>query len=131
MALSLVAVIAPGCAVGPAHLAGLSDLDICRAYGAYWHGFVPSSSADDYKQEMLRRKLLTPEEWTLATERRIRQGMSQCALYASWGEPVREYRSDRDGNVTMRHVYRMGWNIRPGSVFTRNGKVEGWAYQLK
>lgn len=121
----------PGCSVTTARLAGLSDLDICRGFGVYSHWIVSDSLAQGYKQEMERRKLLTPEEWTLAADQRIQKGMSQCALYASWGQPVREYRSEQDGNVQIRHVYRMGWNMWPGSVFTKNGKVDGWSYELK
>jgi hypothetical protein len=120
-----------GCGVAPGRLAGLSDLDICRGYGVYSHWFVSDPLAQSYKQEMERRKLLTPEEWALAAEQRIQKGMSQCALYASWGKPVREYRSEQHGSVQIRHVYRMGWNTRPGSVFTKNGKVDGWSYGLK
>lgn len=130
--LSLVAeLLLLACAVAPARLASLSDLDICRGYGVYSHWFVSALMAQGYKQEMERRKLLTPEEWTLAAEQRIQKGMSQCALYASWGKPVREYRTEQNGNVQIRHVYRMGWSMRPGSVFTKHGKVDGWSYELK
>jgi hypothetical protein len=120
-----------GCAIAPARLAGLSDLDLCRGYGVYSQWFVSGPLAQAYKQEIERRKLLTPEEWTLAAEQRIQKDMTQCALYASWGKPVREYGWQQDGNVHMRHIYWMGWSMRPGSVFTKNGKVDGWSYELK
>jgi hypothetical protein len=129
MAPALVAAVwLLGCVTTPTQLSQLSDLDLCRGYGVYSQRSVFGSLAQKYRQEMERRKLLTPEEWALAAERRIQKDMSQCALYASWGKPVREHQREEGGAVLIRHVYRMGWNMRPGSVFTRNGRVDGWSY---
>lgn len=118
------------CASLPTGLAGQSDLDLCRGYGLYSHWFVFETLSQAYRQEMERRRLLTVEEWKLAAEQRIERGMSQCGLYASWGKPLREYRSEQDGNVQIRHVYHIGWSMRPGSVFTKNGKVDAWGFEL-
>jgi len=115
------------CAMDPTRLTGLSDLEICRAYGIYSRWLISVPLAEQYEREMERRKLLTPEEWALAAQRRIQRGMSRCALYASWGVPVSESPTDGDGGE-IRHVYRTGWRISPGTVYTKNGKVEGWGY---
>lgn len=120
-----------GCSFAPTRLLSQSDLDLCRSYGVYSRWFFLGSLSRASQQEMERRKLLTPEEWTLAAQQRIQKGMSQCGLYASWGKPLREYRSEQDGNVRIRHVYHIGWSMRPASVFTTNGKVDAWGFELE
>jgi hypothetical protein len=125
--VALAMTLSAGCATNPTRLAGLSDLDICRGYGTYITWFMSDSLAEQYKREIDRRKLVTPEEWVLVAEERIQKGMSRCALYASWGVPMRENTVDRDGEE-IRHVYHSGWRMSPGAVYTKKGKIEAWGY---
>lgn len=116
-----------GCAIDPARLNGLSDLDVCRGYAVYATWFISNSRADQYRHEIERRNLVTPEEWVLVEQKRIQKGMSRCALYASWGMPMSENTVD-GAEEEIRHVYHAGWLMSPGSVYTKHGKVEAWAY---
>jgi hypothetical protein len=125
--MPLAIALSAGCATDPAHLTEASNLDICRGYGIYSAWRIHGPLTEQYKREMERRKLLTPEEWALVAQRRIQKGISRCALYASWGVPVSEHPSDGDGGE-IQHVYHTGWRISPGAVYTKNGKVEGWGY---
>lgn len=124
---ALAVTLLGGCATDPTRLTGLSDLEICRGYGTYATWFMSDALAEQYKREIDRRKLVTPEEWALVAEERIQKGMSRCALYASWGVPMRENTVNRDGEE-IRHVYHAGWRMSPGAVYTKNGKIEGWGY---
>lgn|GEM_PF-1377349 len=119
--------LSAGCATDPVRLAGLSDIEICRGYGTYATWFISDSLAEQYKREINRRKLITPEEWDLAAQQRIQKGMSRCALYASWGVPISEQALDLDGEE-IRHVYHAGWRMSPGAVYTKDGRIEGWGY---
>lgn len=108
-------------------LTGLSDDQICRKYGTYSAWFIAKSLAQGYKREIERRGLIAPADWTLVTEKRIRKGMTQCAMYASWGIPLLERPSDRyEGEI--QHVYGTAGRNHPGAVYTRNGIVVGWSY---
>ncbi|MGX2039901.1 hypothetical protein ACWJKU_07170 [Methylocaldum sp. MU1018] len=125
--MALAMALSAGCATDSARLTELSDLELCRGYGAYAAWSVAGSVAERYKHEIERRKLVTPEEWALASQKRIQKGMSRCALYASWGVPMSEQPLDREGDE-IRHIYHSGWLMSPGAVYTKNGRVEGWGY---
>ncbi|HYE33897.1 hypothetical protein [Methylocaldum sp.] len=125
--VALTTALSAGCATAPAHITELSDREICRGYGIYSAWFISHPLAEQYKGEIERRKLVTSEEWSLVAQERIQKGMSWCALYASWGVPISEHPSDRDEGE-IQHVYHTGWRISPGSVYTKNGKVEAWGY---
>lgn len=125
--LALAVTVSAGCAMDPAYLNGLSDLELCRGYAMYSTWIMSDARADQYKLEIERRNLVTPAEWDLAAQKRIQKGMSLCALYASWGVPMSEHVVD--GNAEeIRHVYHSGWMMSPGSVYTKNGKIEAWGY---
>jgi hypothetical protein len=123
----LVVSVFAGCTTDPARLNGLSDLELCRGYAVYAAWIMSDARAEQYKREIQRRNLLTPDEWELAGQKRIRKGMSRCALYASWGVPMREDIVSAD-EEEVRHVYQGGWMMSPSSVYTKNGKIEAWAY---
>lgn len=116
-----------GCAMSPDIMTRQDDMDVCRSYGIYANSPMWRATADGYEQEINRRGLLSTEEWQLARSKKIRQGMSQCALYASWGKPDRENRSVGSWGVHIQHVYNAGYRyIQPSYVYTENGKVRSW-----
>ncbi|CAI8773788.1 hypothetical protein [Methylocaldum szegediense] len=127
VSLGLAILAAAGCAIDPAKLNSLSDLEVCRGYAVYSAWVISNSRADQYRREIERRHLLTPQEWALVEQKRIEKGMSRCALYASWGVPVSEEAVEGE-KEEIRHVYHSGWLMSPGAVYTKNGKVEAWAY---
>jgi hypothetical protein len=71
-------------------------------------------------KEVQRRKLLTPEEWALTEQKKIQIGMSVCALYASWGDPLKENKTVLPGRVHIQHVYMHHY------VYSDNGRVLSW-----
>lgn len=116
-----------GCAINPQQLAARSDNEVCESYGVYSHGIGWGEVANQYRAEIERRNLITPEEWALAAKKQLRIGMSQCAMYASWGKPDRENRSVYSGGITIQHVFNSGYRyIRPTYVYTHNGRVRSW-----
>jgi hypothetical protein len=125
--LGLAMMVAAGCAIDPARLNGLSDLEVCRGFAVYSAWIISDSRADQYRREIERRNLVTPEEWALVKQKRIQKGMSRCALYASWGVPISEETVEGD-KEEIRHVYHSGWLMSPGAVYTKNGKVDAWGY---
>ena len=119
--LSFVSLVS-GCAISPERMSELPDLNVCRSLAVF--GFAGGAP---YKQEIIRRNLLTQEEWALVAEGKISRGMSQCAMYVSWGTPHRENRSVGDWGVHIQHVYGEGGKYRSVSyVYTENGKVSSW-----
>jgi hypothetical protein len=125
--ISAIATLLSGCATSPESMAHRSNLDICQSYGVFSASPLWAARAQSHRDELIRRKALTNEEWTIVQQRSIRIGMSQCALYASWGRPDRSNRSVAAGGVVIQHVYNAGYrHIRPRYVYTRDGTVTGW-----
>lgn len=115
------------CATSPESMAGRSNLDICQSYGVYAASPLWAASAQSSRDELIRRKALTDEEWAIVQQRSIKIGMSQCALYASWGRPDRQNRSVSAGGVVIQHVYNAGYrHVRPSYVYTMDGTVTSW-----
>lgn len=73
-------------------------------------------------EEINKRKLLSPEEWELVKNKKIKIGMSLCGLLASWGKayPINSSVS-ASGNRTQ-HVYRQN----DAYVYTQNGYITSW-----
>jgi hypothetical protein len=124
-ALVIVATLT-GCAGSPASigmkspeaLKAESATALCNAYA-----FSKSQKA---RAELERRGALSPEEWQLAEEEKIKAGMSELALVCSWGMP-------RDINETVtattsfkEYVYRENQGAKGQYVYVRNGQVTSW-----
>lgn len=78
------------------------------------------SASPAAKREILRRKLLTPDEWKLVSSRKIRIGMSDTALICSWGS-TEVNRTVSANSVHEQYVYKDTY------VYVENGRVV--AYQ--
>lgn len=72
-------------------------------------------------KEVQRRGLLNESDWKLVSEKKIGVGMSQCALYLSWGKPTKENKSVYGNGVHIQHIYENNQY-----VYTENGKVTSW-----
>ena len=63
----------------------------------YYFGRQPSVNHDtswptkqtDIKKELDRRAAVTADDWALIDQGKIQTGMSECALRAAWGYPIR------------------------------------------
>ena len=72
------------------------------------------------KAEAARRKLSINNK-SLITGKKIKTGMSECELYASWGLPDSQHRSVGSWGVHTQNIY-VGGNY----VYTENGRVTSW-----
>jgi hypothetical protein len=89
--------------------------------------FATGGEVESYRQEMIRRELLTESEWALVREKEIQKGMSICALKASWG-----YSSDREYvgayGKTIQHAFTCKvCHVPHAYVYTEDGVVTGWS----
>lgn len=124
--LFLPAILIYGCATTPEQLSRRSDLDICQSYGVF-RGGIFSAAAPAYYDEMTRRNLLKDNEIDLVQNKQIRNGMSLCGLYASWGRPDKENRTVFRGGTRIQHVFNAGYRyIKPTYVYTDNGVISAW-----
>jgi hypothetical protein len=120
------AMLLAACAIPQQNVAAMDSLEVCRMHGIY-AGTAFIDSAAQMRDEILRRKLLSDEEWGLVQSKNIRVGMSQCAMYASWGRPERENRTVGSFGSSIQHVYgRYSRYSRPTYVYTRNGVVNSF-----
>jgi hypothetical protein len=96
----------------------------CYGYGRVIRGedfpsFISAAAAKNVvKKEAARRKLQFNEK--LVLDEKIKIGMSQCQMYASWGEPNDENRSVGPWGVHIQHVYGNSY------VYTENGKIKSY-----
>ena len=100
--LIAAAAVLTGCASisTPDRAAQLEDDQLCRlAYDLPRGGIYGHRQNAIARAEIDRRGLMTAEEWALAERQRIRRGMSECALLASWGIPNKVNRSRRVGRT--------------------------------
>lgn len=124
-AVALLTGLLAGCATTQ-DIASQPDMEVCRSYGVFRTGIL-LATAPAYRDEMIRRQLLSDEEWMLVERKELRIGMSQCAMYASWGRPDRENRSVGSYGVHIQHIFNTGYRyIRPTYIYTQNGKVRSW-----
>ncbi len=78
-------------------------------------------------EEARSRELLTDDEIQLIKEEKIRIGMSETALIASWGYPNKINRSVGSYGVDKQFVYgRYSRYSSPTYVYVENGKVISW-----
>lgn len=75
----------------------MSTDEICQVYSQ-----TPYSSA---RAELLRRNALSAADWSLVDRRKIAIGMSQNALFCSWGSPARRNRTVTIGSEFIQYIY--------------------------
>ena len=126
-----------GCAGSPVHLAGLSQvelqefdtLDICHAYSRFLKG---SSVIKNMEAELKKRKAIKAKNWKSIKENKIRIGMNECELFASWGDPSRLSYSNTNKSCyekigcNVQYVYRPNQYGSAQYVYVENGKVRAW-----
>lgn len=107
-----------------------SDFDVCERFGRYssTKAFQDGPLVESYFQETQKRRLLTAQEYTAIRERQIGLGMSECALFASWGRPTRANRSVSRNGVRVQYVYRHSGYYASTTryVYTEDGKITSW-----
>ena len=109
----------------PSILKAMNKEKFCVTYGkalrkgeVYEIGTLPDTMKL-VKQESNRRKLRFDD--SLVRVEKIRIGISECQLYASWGLPRDQNQSVGRWGVHIQHVYSYGTY-----VYTENGRVTSW-----
>lgn len=95
--------------------------EFCSAYGEakrkYFFSIQPELKL--VKKEAVRRKLKFDD--SLVDQGRIKMGISECQLYASFGLPEDQNRTVGRWGVHIQHIYGGGTY-----VYTENGRVTSW-----
>lgn len=101
----------------------LSHYAFCGAFGVSLRGgevyydFGTHRGAEHlFKMEAARRKLTFNS--SLILSEKIKIGMSECELYASWGYPKNRNRTVGSWGVHIQHVYDATY------VYTKNGRID-------
>ena len=114
----------------------VNNVDACLLAGPDWR-VDPSITSDKeletlehnrqmWRKEVKRRGLLSPEEWKLVEQRQIATGMSFCALYISWGRPIKENATVAYNVPHVQHIYPAPGRYEQKYVYTVNGRVTSW-----
>ncbi len=119
-----------GCAGSPARISMMSPEklktqraeDLCFAYHML--------KGEKTKSELVRRNLLTADEWKLIDQEQVQPGMSQLALICSWGytapiggKAVHEYSPDGDVLKTWYYQRNISGKNKTIRVLIENGIV--------
>ena len=100
--------------------------DFCRTFGVAIreNSIPPIGTYPEFpglvKTEAVRRGLRL--DIKLVSERKIKLGLSECHLYASWGYPEDQNRSVGRWGIHIQHLYR-ALNTR---AYTDNGNITSW-----
>jgi len=125
--MSAVVIILSGCAAMMVNMNNLENEDSIHLCAAYGHMYTTQSQKEKIMNELNRRNAITSQEWDLIHAKKIRVGMSRCALYASWGSPIKVNKSGGSWGSHIQHVYGMySQYSTPNYVYTENGKVTSW-----
>lgn len=125
----IVLALVVGCAGSPANLATMNETQLSTVTDDQLISALGNRIYRNNQmfQEALQRSLLTEDEIVLIKDRKIRIGMSETALIASWGSPNKINRSVGNYGVHKQYIY--GSYSRYSSrtyVYVENGKVTSW-----
>lgn len=121
--------MAGGCTTlsSPEQAASLDDMSLCtRAFGTLRggvYGYTPDAIA---RAEINRRELIKEVEWTAIDQQKIRIGMSECALLASWGRPTNINTSVSSRGKSKQYVYRGYSAASTNYVYVKDGIIEAF-----
>jgi hypothetical protein len=98
----------------------LNAFNLCQAY--YFH------KDQGAKKELIRRDVISSDEWSLIEKGSLAIGMSELAFICSWGEP--DIQGTMNETVTKygvnrQWVYRCDY-CKTRYVYTENGKITSW-----
>lgn len=118
-----------GCAGSPFQLSRMDSNQLSTVSNDQ---LIRALGNDIYRNELMfeearTRGLITDDEIRLIKEKKIRIGMSETALIASWGYPSKINRSVGSYGVHKQFVYESYSKYSsPTYVYVENGKVRSW-----
>ena len=122
MIFSTLAVLITGCSSGWTPLYGMSfgkNISEHQAESLSDRRICSLAGRDEMAlYEAKKRDLIPKSEWSLIDRERIRIGMSECGMQASWGENPDINKSVGSYGVKKQYVFRNG-----NYVYVRNGTV--------
>jgi hypothetical protein len=107
----------------PAWVQTIVTPDLCSTYEVFatpMMGIDRREWAKTIKAELNRRGAVAPGEWPLIDQQKIRVGMSECALLASWGSPLGINHTVTAAGDSAQYVYGGG-----NYAYVTNGRVTG------
>lgn len=103
----------------------MDETELCETYGWYLRS---TNSEVEYNKKArkiisdeIRKRKLKFNNIKLVVNKKIKVGISECELYASWGEAPEKNRSAGKWGLHTQHVYD-----NRAYVYTENGKVVSW-----
>lgn len=127
--LTLVVLLVGGCVTlsSSEQAASLDDNSLClRAFAPLRGGIYGHTPDAIARAEISRRGLIKDAEWTLIDQQKIRVGMSECGLLASWGRPSTINSSVGSFGKSKQYVYRGYFASGTNYVYVKNGVVEAF-----
>jgi hypothetical protein len=125
MVLVALAASLEGCVswTDPAELRAKDTTDLCSAYASFG-SYADRQNA--IQAEITRRGLIDLADWDMVRQHRVRIGMTECALLASWGYPIDSHRTVTQGGDETQLVFgACNWgNCSPSRYgYVQNGRV--------
>lgn len=122
-----------GCtiSVSPDQAKALPSENLCSLH-AYNSKFGPDK-AQATKEELLRRQVISNDDWNAISARSLRVGMSRLALICVMGNPYSAMHGKINTTVTgglksEQFVYYPSPSSGPVYVYVKNGEVTGWQF---
>jgi hypothetical protein len=127
---SLIAVMLAACIdiTDPDQVKNQPTDQLCEGYYFTRHPSTGTSTdwptkQADIKKELDKRQAVAPGEWALIDQSKVQPGVSECALRAAWGFPLRVTHSITANGETTHYTYTL---TRYADVV--GGKVTGLGY---
>ena len=117
------------CAGTPMHIATMSPESLQSVNTYKLANAYAKSRSERVRDELIRRNVITSDEWTYIDHKKIRLEMSEVALICSWGKPGlygRINKSVGSYGVHRQYVYRKCSSCSTTYVYVKNGKVTSW-----
>lgn len=108
-------------------VASLSTSQLCAHYGSALRGSGSATQATAREALQQRSVSISAREEQSIAKETVYVGMSECALYASWGIPSRQNRTITAAGTNIQHVWA-GYSgryisTRSNYAYTTNGTV--------
>lgn len=98
-----------------------SDMNLCAVYGYRWN------RSNEAKRELMKRNIFSDSDWKNIDQRRVKSGMSECAVKAAFALDYKKIVSKnfKDGSKGKSFVYSCSDNRVPYCPYTQVDMMNG------